>query len=454
MRSDTPPFACSTSYGASRRNSRQTKERNSIVSQQSISEASFDRPGFWALIAMQFQGAFNDNCYRMLIVLFLPLALMPDDFPSTEVAFALFNGAYLIFPGLFGALSDRFSKRTISIGTKYIELVVMTMALLGFWLQSAWFLLFVLFLMGTQSAFFSPSKYGILPEILPKGRLPWGNGYIQMGTFVAIILGQALGGTLLDWFQEQIVVAGLILLGFTGAGVVCAHFITRPPPAEPSRRIPWNPWHGLPHYLKLFYADRWLFATLLGVTYFWLAGAFVMQNIIEYGLATFEETVTLSLVFFEWSMGTGTQTGLLTASLSLGIASGSLLAGYVSRNRIDLRIVPYGAFGLSLFSLLLAIPAYNFLSTLILMFMLGGTAGFFVVPLAAMLQHRCPETVRGGMIAALNFVTFSGMTLAAGLFFVLFSVAGLSPTSLFLLPAVATFVVGLAFWYIVPYAPR
>lgn len=418
------------------------------------SAESFNRPGFWALIAMQFQGAFNDNAYRMLIVLFLPLALLPDDFPSTEIAFALFNGAYLIFPGLFGALSDRYSKQTIAILTKYIELVVMSMALLGFWLQSAWFLLFVLFLMGAQSAFFSPSKYGILPEILPEGRLPWGNGYMQMGTFVAIILGQALGGALLDWFREQIVYAGLVMLGFTVAGLICAHFITRPPAAEPDRPIPWNPWQGLPHYLGLFYADRWLFATLLGVTYFWLAGAFVMQNIVEYGLAAFEDTITVSLIVVEWSMGTGTQTGLLTASLSLGIAIGSLLSGYVSRNRIDLRLVPYGAFGLSLFSLLLAFPAYNYLVTLILMFMLGGTAGFFVVPLAAMLQHRCPKSVRGGMIAALNFVTFSGMTAAAGLFFLLFSVLGFTPASLFLLPAAATFAVGVVFWYIAPQAPR
>ncbi|MFP4171989.1 MAG: MFS transporter [Candidatus Hydrogenedentota bacterium] len=414
----------------------------------------FNRPGFWALIAMQFQGAFNDNSYRMLIVLFLPLALVSDDFPSTEIAFALFNGAYLIFPGLMGALSDRYSKQTIAIMTKYFEVVIMVMALVGFWLQSAWFLLFVLFLMGLQSAFFSPSKYGILPEILPEGRLPWGNGYMQMGTFVAIILGQALGGTLLDWFRDEIALAGLVLIGFTLAGLVCSYFITRPPAAEPDRKIPWNPWHGLPHYLGLFYADRWLFASLAGVTYFWFAGAFVMQNIVEYGLAMFGESLTLPLYFFEWEMGTGTQTGLLTATLSLGIAIGSVLSGYGSRKRIDLCLVPYGAFGLSLISILLAVPAYHYVTTLILMFLLGGTAGFFVVPLAAMLQHRCPETVRGGMIAAHNFVTFLGMTLAAGLFFLMHSVIGLAPATLFLLPGVMTLAVGLVYWYIVPYAPR
>ncbi|MFO7774874.1 MAG: MFS transporter, partial [Candidatus Hydrogenedentota bacterium] len=208
------------------------------------------------------------------------------------------------------------------------------------------------------------------------------------------------------------------------------------------------------HYLALFYADRWLFASLAGVTYFWFAGAFVMQNIVEYGLAMFGESLTLPLYFFEWEMGTGTQTGLLTATLSLGIAIGSVLSGYGSRNRIDLRLVPYGAFGLSLISILLAVPSHHYVTTLILMFLLGGTAGFFVVPLAAMLQHRCPESVRGGMIAAHNFVTFSGMTLAAGLFFLMYSVIGLAPATLFLLPGIMTLAVGLVYWYIVPYAPR
>ncbi len=425
----------------------------------------YEDRGFWALIVTQFQGAFNDNCYRMLIVLFLPLLLYPE-FPTTEIAFLLFNIGYLLFPGLLGALSDRYSKQAITVVTKYLELGIMAAALVAFWFANPWFMLILLFLMGVQSAFFSPSKYGILPEILPPGRLPWGNGYMQMGTFAAIILGQALAGLMYDHFQHNISIAGLFLLGFTLIGLVSAHFVTRPAPAEPTRPIPINPWKGLFHYLGQFYADRWLFLTLMGVTYFWFVGALVMQNIIEYGQLTLRTSLSLGFMRLE----TGALIGLLSATLSLGIGVGSVAAGYLSRGRIEPGLAPLGAVGLVIFSVLLALTRFNivifvivhglagpqwafpvvYATQLVLMLGLGASAGLFVVPLSAMLQHRCPKNAKGGMIASLNFVTFSGMTVAALCFLALHTFLGVSPYGVFLIAGIMTLFVSLVFWYTAP----
>ena len=175
------------------------------------------------------------------------------------------------------------SKKTVTVITKYIELAVMSMGLGGFFLDSPAMILAALFLMASQSALFSPAKYGILPEILEDKKLSWGNGILQLGTFVAIIAGTAVAGPLLESLGGKIYYAMFVLLGFSAFGLFTSHGITKPAPANPDRKISFNPWDGLGESFKKFRNDRPLFLTMLGLAFFWFTGVLVSQTIIELG---------------------------------------------------------------------------------------------------------------------------------------------------------------------------
>jgi len=386
----------------------------------SIRSARPSDRGFWALIATQFQGAFNDNAFKVIVIFLIPQLVKETDYPTTALAFLLFNIPFLLFPSYAGYLSDRFSKQRIAVFTKYWEVLVMSMGLVAFLLNSPAFLWVTLFLMAMQSAFFSPAKYGILPEILREERLSWGNGILQLGTMLAIILGTAVGTPLVAAFGGRVYLTSVVLIAFSVVGVFSSHFITKPPAAAPDRRVPWNPWAGMGRCFRCLRADRWLFLTVLGIAYFWFAGVLAMQNIIELAKATVASTAL--------------QGQLLTA-LSLGIGLGSLVTGYLSRGKVEVGLIPLGGMGLTAFSALLGLGDWSFGANLGLLFGLGFFGGFFVIPLDATLQQRSREDLRGDMIATCNFVTFAGMTVAAVLFYLLFNRLGLSASAIFLISA-------------------
>ena len=297
--------------------------------------------GFWALIATQAQGAFSDNVLKMLVVLSLPSMVNDPEYPVTAVAFMLMSLPPLLFPSLAGSLADRFSKQRVAVMTKILEIAVMAMGLAAFRFQSPTLIWFTVFMMATQSAFFNPAKYGILPEILPESKLSWGNGILQMATFVSIIAGLSIVGPLVEIFDTRIYLASVVLIVLAGAGLVSSHFITKPPPASPTQAISLNPWSGMGQYFKVFYADRWLFLTMLGIGYFWFAAVLTNMNIIELSKEQDMSPVDLSL---------------LLASIALGIGLGSPAAGFLSRNKIDVGLIPLGGLGLDSFSLVLLLP--------------------------------------------------------------------------------------------------
>jgi acyl-[acyl-carrier-protein]-phospholipid O-acyltransferase/long-chain-fatty-acid--[acyl-carrier-protein] ligase len=403
------------------------------------------RTGFWALVATQFQATFNDNLFRWLIV-FLLLGQIPStvesgaaDAADNHIIFAttlLFALPYVIFPGLAGAIGDRFSKRRVTIGVKYWEALIMALGIVGLWLSEAHFLWILLFLMAMQSAFFSPAKYGILPEILPEERLSWGNGIVQMALFTAIILGNAAAGPLYEWLEagERVYWAGFVLLALSLGGLAAAHFISRPPAADPAHPIPLNPWKGLGPYLKVFAADRWILLAVLGTVYFWFAGTMAQQNLIK-----------LARVL-DWS---ATQTSGLAGALALGIGFGALCAGFMSRGKIEVGLVPLGAAGVALFGILLGWPWYGYGGAAVLLFGLGFFGGMYDVPLAATIQHRSPVHVKGGMIAAMNVFVFSGIILAAFLFRGLMAI-GMTPQQVFLFIGATGLLVGAIICVLLP----
>src|SRR4249920_2105016 len=148
------------------------------------------RRGFWSLIATQFQGAFNENGLKSLVIyLVVGMGFSQDDRDRLVlVVISLFSAPFILFSMTGGFLADRYSKRTVTIGTKLFEIAVMLLAIAGLAWQNLGLGLAAVFLASTQAALFGPSKYGMLPELLPPEKLSWGNGVLELGTFVAVIL--------------------------------------------------------------------------------------------------------------------------------------------------------------------------------------------------------------------------------------------------------------------------
>ena len=401
--------------------------------------------GFWALNATQFQGAFNDNLFKFLIIYFLvglstnSLTGAADEATTgriTSIATMLFALPFIVFPGPFGALSDRYSKRRVTIWTRYIEVVIMSIGVAGFYFKMPALLWTMLFMTATHSAFFSPSKYGILPEILPPSRLSWGNGVIAMATMLAIISGTGVAGRVYESLAGRTYLAGVGMATLSVIGICCSYGITRVPAANPSKRIPLNPWSDMGRHLKFFWSNRTLLMILVGYTYFWFAGAFLQQTVITYG------KITLGL-------GEGS-IGYMQACLAMGIGVGSLAAGYLSRGKIELGLVPVGLMGIVVSSLALVFPGVGYSSSLWLLAGIGFCAGLFNVPLAAAIQHRSPADAKGGVIAMINVMTFAGTFVAGGLFWFLSS-QGVTARGMFLVTALLSLVLCIYLCMMLPF---
>ncbi|HOG51896.1 MAG TPA: MFS transporter, partial [Lentisphaeria bacterium] len=198
--------------------------------------------GFKAFLATQFLGAFNDNVFKLLIICSAMNYLSPEASKSyVPLASGVFILPYLLFSGYAGYLADRFSKRQVMIGTKWLEVVVMLLGWWLFWQGAIYWLLPVLFLMGAQSAFFSPAKYGFLPEVLPEKHLPRGNGATQLFTFLAIIFGGWAGGELSERFKDALQNAAVFCVLVAVLGVVTSYGITKTPPGNRSTRCDIDP---------------------------------------------------------------------------------------------------------------------------------------------------------------------------------------------------------------------
>src|ERR1700757_3454495 len=199
--------------------------------------------GFWSLVVTQFQGAFNDNAYKNLVVfLILGTGLAKADRDRLVlVAGALFSVPFILFSMTGGFLADRFSKRTVTIGTKLFEIAVMVLAAAGLAWQNLHLEMAAIFMASTQAAFFGPSKYGLLPELLPEAKLSWGNGVIELGIFLAAIAGLVSGAFLADVFHGRQGWSGLIFIGLSLVGLLFSLGITKVPAADPAKTYRANP---------------------------------------------------------------------------------------------------------------------------------------------------------------------------------------------------------------------
>src|SRR6185503_1910246 len=193
--------------------------------------------GFWFLIATQFQGAFNENGLKNLVV-FIILGTIAHQASRDRLVLivgTLFSLPFILFSMTGGFLADRYCKRTVTIGTKFIELAVMLLAIVGLGRQDLHLEMAAVFLASTQAALFGPSKYGLLPELLPETKLSWGNGVIELGTFLAVIAGGVSGAFLADVFRGREARSGAIFLALSVLGLLFSMGISKVPAADPTK---------------------------------------------------------------------------------------------------------------------------------------------------------------------------------------------------------------------------
>jgi acyl-[acyl-carrier-protein]-phospholipid O-acyltransferase / long-chain-fatty-acid--[acyl-carrier-protein] ligase len=384
------------------------------------------RRGFWSLIAAQFQGAFNENALKFLTI-YLVLALVKDKAQRDQLEFlvgVLFAAPFILFSLSGGYLADRFSKRSVTIWTKLFEIAVMFLAVLALAGPNFSLALAAIFLVCTQGALFGPSKYGLLPELLPAENLSWGNGVLELGTFLGIIAGSVCGALLADAFQGHQVYSAALLFAFTVVGLLCSLGISRVPAADPAKKFNavslvdvWSP-------MRLIRSDRVLWLAVLGNTYFFFVAALLQFNIFLYGQ---------DVLHLDSSHG-----GFLQAAVAIGIGVGSLTAGFLSGGKIEYGLIPLGALGMTLLGLSLAIPGLTFQAVLLLLAGLGFAGGFFIVPISALIQHIPEEEHKGGVLGAANWLSFVGVGVASGAYYAVSHWLRLSPGGIFLWESIAT----------------
>ncbi|MGB0581140.1 MAG: MFS transporter [Limisphaerales bacterium] len=388
--------------------------------------------GFWSLFAVQFQGAFSDNVFKFFVIFIVADSVSEGERDNyISLILALFSLPFLLFSMAGGYLADRHPKAKVVSGTKLMEICVMCIGTFGLYQQNFILLGAVLFFMSVQSAFFGPSKYGIMPELLPASRLSWGNGFLNMGSFLAIITGGILAGVLSDRLgKDKFWYVGLGLVGLAVFGWITSRLIPVLRAADPEKVFRVNFLAELWTNLKVIREDRILKLALVGSVYFWFLGALFAEPVI---LVYAQDVLALD----------DTKTGMLRAFLAVGIALGSCLAGILSGRKIEYGLVPVGAFGMAAAALLLFFPNLGFIQVGIVLWILGAFAGLYDIPINALLQHRPDAKVKGSVLAVNGWMTSAGVFGAAGCFWILKSFLKLSPPSIFLVGAIASAGVGI-----------
>jgi len=384
---------------------------------------SYEQPwrrGFWSLIVTQFQGAFSDNALKTLVT-FLAIgagATQAEKYKVSELITAMFSMPFILFSMAGGYLADHYSKRAVTISVKGFEIGVMLLATAGLASGHLTLALVCVFLMGVHSAFFGPSKYGLLPELLSEKLLSWGNGVLELGTWIAIIVGMVVGGFLASSFHGEQGWSGLILLGLAAFGLAVSLGISRVPAADPAKRFRANFVVELWAEIQRIRCDRVLWLAVLGNTFFSFLAALVSLNIMFYGMGT---------------LGLDERhTSYLLGVMAVGVGVGSFAAGYLSGGKIEYGLVPLGSIGLTVCGALLAWPRVTFVSAAVNLALLGFFGGFYIVPVSAIMQHRPERARKGAVLAASNLLSFAGILLASGAHYLLALQLHMNPLGLFL----------------------
>jgi 1-acyl-sn-glycerol-3-phosphate acyltransferase len=364
-------------------------------------------PFFW----VQFLGAGNDNVFKFAFTVLVTYQLQVQWLPAQMAGLvigALFILPFLLFSATSGQLADKYPKELLIRFVKSLEIAIMALAGWGFVSQNVPVLLGCVFLMGLHSTLFGPVKYAYLPQHLNERELTGGNGMVEMGTFVAILLGNVAGGLLIAVPQVGPAYVGLACMGLAVLGRVLAQAVPASPATDPGLRINWNPVTETWRNLKLAHENVVVFRSLLGISWMWFFGAVFLGQFPSFArdvLHGNEQVASLLLVVF-----------------SVGIGVGALLCELLSRRHVEIGLVPLGAIGMSVFSVdlyfatrglapasaalalggFLAQPAHwRVLADLALLSLF---AGIYSVPMYALIQIRSQPTHRARIIAANNIL--------------------------------------------------
>ena len=408
-------------------------------------------PFFWT----QFLGAGNDNLFKFAFTVLVTYQIQLSWLPPAQAGIvigALFILPFLLFSATAGQLADKYDKTMLVRRLKTVEIGVMGLAAAGFWLQSMPLLLLCIFLMGAQSTLFGPVKYAYLPAHLNERELTGGNGVIEMGTFVSILLGNLAGGLLIALPGIGTTVVSIACLGLAVAGRITAAMVPATPATDPGLRINWNPASETWRNLKLAHQDRTVFRSLLGISWMWFFGAVFLSQFPSFArdvLGGDEQVAALLLVVF-----------------SVGIGAGSLACETLSRRHVEIGLVPLGAIGMSVFALdlyfatramsptalsgvgaFVASPAnWRVMADLLL---LSFFTGIYSVPMYALVQSRSKPTHRARVIAANNILNslfmIASAVLAGGAL-----AAGFSVQEVFLFTGILNAIVATYIFLLVP----
>src|SRR5947207_1603031 len=418
---------------------------------QLLSERRF-APFFWT----QFLGAGNDNIYKNALVIFVAFqaasltALSANDL--VNIAAAIFIAPFVLFSATAGQLADKYEKSRLIRLIKLFEIGVMLIGAIGFFRRDLTLLFTALALMGVHSAVFGPVKYAILPQHLRSDELIGGNGLVEMGTFVAILAGEIVGGLVIAIKPDGPILAGATAIAVAVAGYLVSRGIPTTPAVAPDLKINWNPFTETGRNLRLAYGNRVVWLSMLGISWFWFYGATYLTQ-----FATFTKDVL---------GGDEHVATLLLAIFSVGIGVGSLLCERLSGHKVEVGLVPFGSIGLSVFAVDLYFASrglqpgglagiehfatvhahWRIVADLVLLGMFGG---FYIVPLYALIQERSDPAYRSRIIAANNILNALFMVASAGIALGMLK-AGLTIPQLFLATGLMNAIVALYIYSLVP----
>jgi acyl-[acyl-carrier-protein]-phospholipid O-acyltransferase / long-chain-fatty-acid--[acyl-carrier-protein] ligase len=362
--------------------------------------ASWQR-GFWSLMGTQFQGAFSDNVLKWLVIYLVIAQKLPKEQLDALVSDSgmYFAIPFLLLSMLGGWMADRFSKRRVMIGVKTMEIGIMIFATYALASGRMGLQLVSICLMGVHSAFFAASKYGSLPELVPPARLSWANGVIEMLTFLAAIFGTLAAAWLAESFAGQPAWSGGILLGLAMIGWFMSLGITRVPAASPDKPLRLNFLGDLWREFKWMRTDRDLWRANLGNTGFFFVAVLIQMNLVLYA----EQVLHIKPM----------ENSALQVALAVGMAAGSLLAGKLSGDHVEYGLIPLGAFLMAVMGFALGCADISRSAFTVCLTLLGIGGGMFIVPLAAVLQHRPPADRKGSVQGAASWLSWVGISAAA-----------------------------------------
>lgn len=406
---------------------------------------------------VQLLGAFNDNVYKNALIALIAFATvrsgMADDALLINLAAGLFILPFFLFSALCGQIADKYEKSSLIRYVKLAEIGIMLCGVTALYLQSMPLLLGVLFLMGTQSAFFGPIKYGILPQHLAEAELTGGNGLVELGTFLAILFGTIAGTQLIARSADgNVLPVSVVLMLVAVVGYLASRHIPAAPASAPSLTIGFNPLSETFDLIRTTRQHRVIFPSILAISWFWFLGASYLAQFPVYARDVLGGSVDVFT--------------LLLGTFSVGIALGSILCERMSHARVEIGLVPFGALGITLFGLdlVLATPGTPLGTDLSVMafatatdawrvmldiLLIGMFGGFFIVPLYALIQKTSAADRLSRVIACNNILNALFMVLSAVMAMVVLS-AGATITQLFLLIAIMNAVVAVSVFRQVP----